>query len=164
MDMAMLCSIVAEKTPNSRSLNAEQAFTVGLFHDCGVAVLMQHFPSYCRAFGEPTAPLPNVLAQDDVFESSHCLVGQMVAHEWNLPEFVYETVGHHHDPLAEVPAVGAPACAALQMSTHLVNTHGNRDDSAWIAQRPVVMVELGLSEETLADFENEVWTSYQMLH
>lgn len=164
MDMAMLCSIVAEKTPNSRLLSAEQAFTVGLFHDCGVAVLMQHYPSYCRAFGEATAPLPDILMQDDTFESSHCIVGQMVAHEWNLPEFVFETVGHHHAPLAQVPAVAAPACAALQMSAHLVNMHAKRDDSAWVAQRPVAMAELGLSDETLADFENEVWTSYQMLH
>ncbi len=163
-DIAMLCSIVAENAPSSGAFSSEQAFTAGLFHDCGVAVLMQHFRSYCHAFADSSKPLPDILDQDETYGTSHCLAGQMLAVEWNLPEFVYETIGFHHSPLAKVPKAGMTASAVLLMSTHIANVQARVDDSAWTGQRAAVIDQLGLSDETLVKFESEVWTSFQVLH
>lgn len=164
MNIAMLCSIVAEKAPNAGTLNSEQAFIAGLFHDCGVAVLMLNYRSYCHAFANRSSPLPDILDQDQTFATSHCLVGQLVAEEWSLPEFVYETIGCHHSPLAKVPQAGLTATAALLMSTHIANVNAKVDDSAWAAQRLAVIAALGIEENAAATFEKEVWALFQVLH
>jgi HD-like signal output (HDOD) protein len=164
MDIAMLCSIVAEYAPNQGDLSAEQAFTVGLFHDCGVAVLIQHFPEYCKAFTAPKQPPPDILAEDAIFRVSHCLVGQMVAKEWNVPDFVHETIRFHHSPLATVPAICIGAVATLLMSAHIANVRKQLSDEAWLPQRLPVLAVLGLDEEMLEEFESLVWNSFEVLH
>jgi HD-like signal output (HDOD) protein len=164
MDIAMLCSIVAEYAPNHGALSPEQAFTVGLFHDCGVAVLIQHFPDYCQAFATPKQPLPDILAQDAIFRTSHCLVGQMVAREWNVPDFVHEAIRFHHSPLATVPGVCIRAVATLLMSAHIANVRKQLSDEAWLKQRMPVIAVLGLNEDMLEEFESAVWNSFEVLH
>jgi len=163
-DIAMLCSIVAEKAPASGDLSSEQAFTAGLFHDCGVAVLMQHFGSYCHTFADPNQPLPDILEQDRIIRVSHCMVGQMVAREWNLPEFVYEAIGFHHSPLAKVPKAGVRASAVLLMSAHIANVKAGVDDTGWTEQRSASIAQLGLADDDLEAFEDAVWDSFQVLH
>jgi HD-like signal output (HDOD) protein len=164
MNVAMLCSIVAEIAPNGGQLSGEQAFTAGLFHDCGVAVLMQHFQSYCQAYAEPKKPLPEILEQDKAHTTSHCVVGQMVAQEWQLPDFVCETIAHHHGPLADVPPAGLAASAALLMSMHIANLKDKVDDAAWPPQRAAVIAQLGIAGDALDAFEKQVWDSFQVLH
>ena len=164
MDIAMLCSIVVEKAPNSGAFSSAQAFTAGLFHDCGVAVLIQHHRSYCHAFAEENQPVPDFLKQDETIGTSHCLVGQMIAREWNLPDFIYETIGFHHSPLAKVPKAGKMATAALLMSMHIVNVKQKIRDTAWTEQRPAVISELGLLDDSVEKFEHEVWASFDVLH
>lgn len=164
MEIAMLCSIVVEQAPNAGGLSSEQAFTAGLFHDCGVAVLMQHYRAYGHAFANKTQPLPDILDQDDTYCTSHCLVGQMVAKEWNLPEFVFETIGAHHLPLAKVPKAGITATAALSMSMHILNVKQRADDATWAKQRLPVISVLGLLDNAVDVFERNVWSSFEMLH
>lgn len=164
MDVAMLCSIVAEKAPNPGALSPEQAFTAGLFHDCGVAVLIQHFDSYCRALADPRMPLPDILGEDRRFGTSHCLVGRMVAREWDLPALVAGTIGFHHDPLAGVPEAGIAASAALMMSTHIANVRAGAGDGEWAGQQEAVLARLGLENCALAAFERDVWDAFQVLH
>jgi HD-like signal output (HDOD) protein len=164
MDVAMLCSIVAEYAPNHGALSPEQAFTVGLFHDCGVAVLIQHLPDYCKAFAAPTLPPPDILAEDATYRISHCLVGQMVAKEWKVPDFVHETIRFHHSPLQMVPAVCIRAVATLLMSAHIANVRKQLNDEAWLEQRLPVLAVLGLDEDMLEEFESAVWNSFEVLH
>ena len=160
----MLCSIVADKAPKKGTLTPEQGFTAGLFHDCGIAVLFQQFPDYCKGFAAPTKVLPNILAEDTMFRTSHCMVGQMLAKEWGLPDFVDATVGCHHWPLTNVPQAGIAAVANLLMSIHIANVKSKINDAVWLQQRDAVMAELGVSEETMDDFESDVWSSFEVLH
>jgi HD-like signal output (HDOD) protein len=164
MNIAMLCNIVADQAPDAGQLSGEEAFTAGLFHDCGVAVLMQHFRSYCHAYADPQKPLPDILDQDETYEASHCLVGQLVAKEWNLPEYVFETIGCHHAPLMNVPPAGMASTAVLLFSTHIANIKSGLDDPGWAEQRAAVMERLGVDDDAVEGFENEVWDSFQVLH
>ena len=42
-DHAMISARLARRVPG---LNSEDAYTFGLFHDCGIPILMQRFPNY----------------------------------------------------------------------------------------------------------------------
>ena len=163
-DIAMLCSIVADHAPAAGAFSPEQAFAAGMFHDCGVAVLMQHYPAYCHAFAGRKLVLPDVIAEDAAIDASHCLVGQMVAREWNLPDYLHETIGFHHAPLARVPKAAVIATATLHMSIHIANVNAGVDDAEWAEQGPAVITRLGLAEDAVEEFESDVWASYEVLH
>jgi HD-like signal output (HDOD) protein len=164
MDIAMLCSTVAEIAPNSRLITPDDAFTAGLFHDCGVAVLIQRFRGYCDAFADRKKPPPEIPEQDSIIRISHCAVGELIAREWSLPEFVYETIRCHHLPLEMVPKAGVPATATLLMSAHIANVKAKLPDTAWPEHCLAVIAALGLAEDAVEEFEGEVWDSFEMLH
>ncbi|RPI48174.1 MAG: HDOD domain-containing protein, partial [Betaproteobacteria bacterium] len=45
-DLGTLCSVLCERLERPGKLSADQAYLIGLFHDCGVPVLMQHIKGY----------------------------------------------------------------------------------------------------------------------
>ena len=163
-DIAMLCSIVADHAPAAGAFSPEQAFAAGMFHDCGVAVLMQHYPAYCHGFAGRKQILPDVIVEDATINTSHCLVGQMVAREWNLPDYLHETIGFHHTPLAKVQNAAVIATATLRMSIHIANVHAHADDAEWAEQGSAVIARLGLAEDAVEEFESDVWASFEVLH
>ncbi|HTP96745.1 MAG TPA: HDOD domain-containing protein [Burkholderiales bacterium] len=162
-DLATLCSVLAERLPAAGAITPDQAYMVGLFHDCGIPLLMQHFPGYCDALERRSAPLPNVLDQDDSFGTSHCLVGQMVAEHWNLPDDVCAVIRSHHYVLDEGQQART-ASALLQLAMHVYNANGGHDDSEWAYQRAAALAELAIAEDAVEAFERELWESFEILH
>jgi HD-like signal output (HDOD) protein len=162
-DIATLCSIVAEQAPGIEALSADHAYMVGLFHDCGVPVLMQHIPGYCAALAQKHGPVPSVLDQDDNFSTSHCLVGHMVAEQWNLPDPICHAIRSHHYVLTESSEARA-ASAVLQLAMHVYNINTTQEDAEWTYQFAPVLAELGVGEENLEEFEREVWNSFELFH
>lgn len=87
-------------------IKAEDAYTFGLFRDCGVAVLMQRLPNYGdvlrRANEDATRPFTEV--EEDEIPVSHAHVGAMLTQSWWLPLDITEGIRHHHDVKAISPA------------------------------------------------------------
>ena len=88
----------------------------------------------------------------------------MVAREWNLPDYLHETIGFHHSPLAKVPSAAVIATATLHMSIHIANVNAHADDAEWEEQGPAVIARLGLAEDAVEEFESDVWASFEVLH
>jgi len=88
---AYLCSILP-KTPR------DEAYTFGLFRDCGIPILMQRFPEYRdtlkRAAGDDR-PMPVV--EDERHGTNHATVGYMVARSWGLSDAICQSILRHHD-------------------------------------------------------------------
>lgn len=159
-DIATLCGIVIEKAPRTGGVSAEQAYTVGLFHDCGIPLLMQHIKGYCADWAVPSGPLTSAIDQDDAFSTSHCAVGSLVAEKWNLPDVVRDAIRQHHYVLDEGPA--RTVIAVLQMATHLWNALNKGDDAEWECQRGAVLAELGIAEADAPAFEQDVTGSFEL--
>jgi HD-like signal output (HDOD) protein len=49
--IAEIC--VAVKKARLRDINVDVAFMLGMFHDCGLALLCKRFPAYAEALAEP---------------------------------------------------------------------------------------------------------------
>lgn len=127
----------------------------GLFHDCGVPVLMQRFPDYCKILNSSNG-WPELSDEDRQFNTDHCVVGYLVSKNWRLPEFIQRGIRFHH----EIQAVEQPACmvvAILQMSIHLYNLlDKSSDDGEWDLCWQRVIEELGISDDGLREFEEDV--------
>lgn len=99
---------LAQRLRGRVHVRPEEAYTYGLFRDCGIPVLMIPFPEYpqilARANAETTLPFTEV--EDRLLSINHAVVGAELVEDWRLPEEIQLAIRHHHDAamLAE-PAV-----------------------------------------------------------
>lgn len=84
----------------------EDAYTFGLFRDCGIAVMLTRSPAYVevlrKANTNPVESFTDIERQ--AMPLSHVQVGAMMTQSWWLPLGIIEAVRHHH----EVRAVTSP--------------------------------------------------------
>lgn len=119
--IAQLSMLIAELQPGPRRIAGEQAYLVGMFHDCGVPILMQRFPAYCNRTGLDgiANKWADVRTEDRLFASDHAVIGFLLAKHWRLPDFVAQAVRYHHEGGR---ALGRPTdalIAVLQLAMHL---------------------------------------------
>jgi len=159
-DIATLASLVAAKQLSACNIPPEQAYMAGLFHDCGVPILMEQNPDYCKTIaGCPGGNWSHIEKEDSHFHTDHAVVGFLLARNWRLPEFVCDAIRYHHD-LLSVHDKALTMVSILQMAIHLCNRLLHQDDTGWENMQTVVIGELGLSVDGTAEFEEEILENF----
>lgn len=137
--IAELC-VIAVKQARLRDISPDAAFMLGMFHDCGLALLCKRFPVYAAALSGDA--WPDILELDRSQQLSHTAMGQMVAKNWALPEDLVLAIRHHHDlattelSTTDLATTGVNdttlrLCAVLNFAIHLHNRQHALDDQAW---------------------------------
>lgn len=159
-EIATLCGIVAAKQISACNIAVDQAYMAGLFHECGVPILMQHFPEYCKAFRlNQGSNWPDFHEEDRRFNTDHTVVGFLVTRHWNLPEFICQAVRFHHDRL-NVDHAALTLVSILQMARHLHKRIHHLADDEWADIGKQVLQEIGLSAEGSAEFMEDVLDTF----
>ena len=137
----------------------QEAYTFGLFRDCGIAVLLQHFPDYTRilqsANNEKSRSFTDV--EDEVLPTNHVVMGSLMTQSWWLPESISKAVRCHHE-LTPNPdhkdtqyrylvSISQLAEHLLQQNTGLSKTY------EWDKLGAACLEQLALEEEELAELE-----------
>jgi HD-like signal output (HDOD) protein len=161
-DLGTLCSVLCDQLERPGKLSADQAYLLGLFHDCGVPVLMQHIKAYgLPQFDCPTGP--DFLAEDDAHATSHCIAGVMVALEWELPDLLCEVIRGHHYVIGEEQ--DAPhAIALLQLANHAYAQLRGWQYDEWHFQAERALSVLGIADGDLLPIVTEALASFEVLH
>lgn len=152
--IAQLAMLVAENRVTVCNLFPDQAYLAGMFHDCGVPLLMRRFRTYCAEMklSQPGCWIEKLAEEDKRFNADHCVVGYLVARHWGLPEFICDAIRNHH----EIDRIGLhqsrSMVAILQMAMHLYYCDQNTPDSEWDDVQDHVLSELGLHEDSLPEF------------
>jgi putative nucleotidyltransferase with HDIG domain len=82
-----------------RNEDAETAFTAGLLHDCGQALLALREPEAYAAALRDRAPAMDAIAMERrAFGLAHDRLGAWLLHRWEIPDPVVEAVAWHHEP------------------------------------------------------------------
>lgn len=163
--IAQLATVIVGDLPGQPELAVEQAYLAGIFHDCGVPVLMQRFPDYCRATGIDAVnrKWADVRTEDKVFQVDHAVVGYLLARHWRLPDFVAEAVRYHHE-LTPVPGDRAALLVAvLQLAMHLYANEMGLVDSENYLQDDVIAMHLGIETQELPDLSEWVLEKFRTL-
>jgi len=148
---------LALKTGHARGIQADAAYTLGMFHDCGLALLCKRIPAYSQALSD-TSAWPDIPALDREHQTDHGLIGQTVAKNWMLSAEIIQAIRHHHELSPEnLPDPVSRLCALLNFACHLRNVHTGSDDSEWEnGWNAETARRLSLSADDLADWEREV--------
>ena len=153
---AYLCSILP-KTPR------DEAYTFGLFRDCGIPILMQRFPEYRdtlkRAAGDDR-PMPVV--EDERHGTNHATVGYMVARSWGLSDAICQSILHHHDIDMINDKGGTVPLAHTLVAINFLAEHLNdtmlrmRQDSQWELHGEMVLDYLGITHKEYVEIQDDV--------
>ena len=149
--VAMMTSHIAEQLPG---MNRDEAYTFGLFQNCGIPILMQRFPDYKKTFGLAERSMDRKLTEieDERYHTNHATVGYLLAKNWNLPNTLSSAIRFHHeyDLLAEsqslLPAEGQHLVALALLAERAIQLHSGLPDSAeWHKGGQIALQHLGLS-------------------
>lgn len=156
-DVAQLAALIAEDRISTCKVTPDQAYLAGIFHECGIPLLMQRFPDYGKSFDFSRNCDAALLSEEDArFKVDHCVIGYLVARHWNLPNFICDAIRYHHEPLSSMAGSGVNLLAILQLAIHFQNRLMNASDPAWDSLRKPVMDELGISDEDDDEFFDSI--------
>jgi len=112
----LYCAIVARIISrfSRKPIATDLAFTGGLLHDIGKAILSEHIQ---QSAGEIITGIASERYQDykdaeeQLFGTDHVEVGLVLAEHWRLPQILQEIIRHHHNPAEAQPEYRALAYA-----------------------------------------------------
>lgn len=144
-------------------VSRDDAYTLGLFHDCGIPILMQKFPDYKEKLAAANQSAELVISiEDQHYATNHTVVGNMLARNWSLPAHISQAILVHHDhTIYEHPGERAtPEVCALvaitQVAAHIAATFsGKADDAEWIICGQLAQDYLGVSAEDMEDITED---------
>jgi HD-like signal output (HDOD) protein len=159
--IAHLAMLIAEERISVCNIFPDQAYLAGVFHDCGVPVLMQRFSTYCKTMhlDEP-GRWTDIAEEDARFNADHCVVGYLVGRHWKLPDFICDAIRFHHDMDHLENHTALTMVAILQLAVHLYHQDQNLGNVEWASVRKQVLSELGLHEHELPELIDVVLENY----
>lgn len=163
--VATLCAYLARQL---RGIPPDEAYTYGLFHDCGIAVLMQHVGNYREVLAAANVAGEEsfTTVEDRLIGTNHAVVGYFVARSWSLAKPLCRAIQLHHDLDAftgeareDVPCLNYVAIGHLSAHIHHLTMRSSIDHE-WEKFGAAVLAHFGLDEE---DFVNLVDNAGQSL-
>jgi HD-like signal output (HDOD) protein len=154
----------------------EQAYIAGLFHDCGVSMLMKKYPDYHQildyALGVANsaslsgAQKSIIGIEEERFNTHHCAVGYLITRTWHLPACIVKSVWHHHyvnidihtDPVTR--RLSAILLLADYIGGHILYLMGSRcaveSEADWAGMHKKAATELAINAESIKDMKDDL--------
>jgi HD-like signal output (HDOD) protein len=140
-----------------RKIKPEEAYTFGLFRDCGIPVLMSMYADYFDILEEANSEVEKSFTAIE-FEAmglDHAMIGGSLAKEWHLPIEFKAAIELHHDADAIrglsphiAPDISRYFIAIAQLSEYLFQRlSGLNKTREWHKLGEVCLAVLGIQEK-----------------
>ncbi|MBF0284431.1 MAG: HDOD domain-containing protein [Magnetococcales bacterium] len=179
LDHCVAAAVVADKLAGRLSrhitdgkLTPDLAYLTGLFHDCGIPLLVKRFPKYAELLDGLLSHSHGMVKEEELrVGTNHCAIGSLIAKSWYLPNGVVETIRHHHSRdfdtvLEELEDIRLTA--VLKVADYIAHHHGyltgsvqifdqaEWDSAAWSDKNQNVLFELDITPDFISDFKEEM--------
>jgi HD-like signal output (HDOD) protein len=141
-------------------VDADVAYTTGLFYHVGIPILMQGVRGYAGTLTEALARQDRsfTATENAAHKTDHAVVGALVARTWRLPSPIYQAVRLHHDfsifTADRIPSEVRTLVAMALVAEKLVAVHeGVQEQKEWLASGAACLAYLSVSE-----VEVDAWT------
>lgn len=138
--------------------NPDLAFLLGLFHNCGIPLLMERFDNYLAVMEEsyrhPDVRIVDI--ENQQLNTNHAVIGYYTAKSWNLPKVLCDVIADHHSGERYFnsdnaqDSEGKTLLAILKLAEHICGNYRilgrQEDDFEWQNIGPEVLTYLGLGE------------------
>lgn len=138
--------------------NPDMAYLLGLFHNCGIPLLMERFSNYLQIMEESYSHEDTRIVdiENRHLNTNHAVIGYYTAKSWNLPALLCDVIAEHHSSLRffatneKRDTEGKTLLAILKLAEHICENHrilGRQTvDFEWQKIRNEVLTYLGLGE------------------
>ena len=164
-NVAMTCLTLAKRIGYQP---ADEAYALGLFHNCGIPLMLKRFPQYMavleQAYASADVKVRVIDGENDQLATNHAVVGYYVAKSWNLPLHICDAIAQHHnvqgvfDEEVSGDSKLKTLLAILKMAEHICGcsrTLGQQNyDYEWESIMVSILEYVGLTEyefDTLKD-------------
>ncbi len=156
---AVISSRLARKITG---ISQDEAYITGLFHDCGIPVLMGTFPNY-REVMIAKANMGQDIHQveNECFSTDHAVVGSMMARTWFLPDNVSKAIRYHHDktiftvPSARISKEVIGLAGIIYMAELIVDEHFCQKNPDWDGIAVDVLHYFEMSAQDFAELKDD---------
>lgn len=156
-EVAQLAAMIAEDHVSVCNVFPDQAYMAGIFHECGVPLLMMRFPDYCKKLSlDSSCCWPSLAEEDARFKVDHCSVGYLVARHWGLPDFVCAAIRYHHEIPTEELGAAISLVSIVQVAIHFRHRINEQPNLVWDSIGHRAMEELGLSPIDLEEYLDDI--------
>ncbi|MBI1173661.1 MAG: HDOD domain-containing protein [Sideroxydans sp.] len=155
-------TVSARLAKKLNGISQDDAYITGLFHDCGIPVLMRTYPDYrevmtARAKGGKAV----YEVEDEVYSTNHAVVGSMMARSWFLPDNVSKAILYHHDktiytiPGSHVTTEIIRLIGVVHMAELVVDEHFCQHSPDWEAVAADVLHYFDMSEQDFSELKDD---------
>ncbi len=151
---------------NLPGLTPEDAYTFGLFRDCGIPVLLNYSPGYeailLKANNEPQLRFTSI--EDAAIQINHADIGSKLAQDWRLPAEIHLAIRQHHElKILDIVETRLPhillssrLIALAQLSEHIVQRQLKLSfTQEWPKLGSACLQQLDISDEQLDQIYND---------
>jgi len=156
---ALICARLAKRL---RGIAPDEAYTLGLFHDCGIPILMQHHPRYKsvleHAMGAGNRDI--MTQEEEAVGTHHGAVGYFLARSWQLPDDLCRTILWHHDlEVFEDPLISETVrnfVGLIHLAEHVHHQMMRSTvDAEWEKFEDAITAHFGLTEEDIVSLTDD---------
>ena len=158
--MSLAASGIAAQIPG---MSRDDAYTVALFHNCGIPVLMQKYPDYLQNIDEMVRISGNVCtAESTCYSTTHAVVGSLLARNWLLPAEMCRAILHHHDPTifsSITDQASIEICnwvGLIHAAEYIVDSYLHFPNESWATWQPQVLKHLQFTKMEFTDLCSDV--------
>ncbi len=125
---SLACAAMSDILEREMAVKTHGAFTAGILHDIGKAVLDQYFPPMFAAVQVLVheQSMQPYEAERHLFGFDHADIGCWLSEKWNLPEELTEAIRRHHQPasIAEGAELARIICLANRLANEFMRIKG----------------------------------------
>lgn len=159
--VAAICAALTRMIPNV-GIKSDEAYTLGLFHNCGVPLMMQKFPKYVdvELLGRQVLQNETALSHEEkLYGTTHCVVGYFMARSWMISEEICNGILHHHD-LENSPMYDNKTkvmVALLRLAIHYSDSYQRFAETfEWKSAKSDLLAYLGLTESEYEEYRADI--------
>lgn len=165
MEIAMASATIAKQIGFA---SPDEAYSLGLFHNCGIPLLMMKFDNYLdvvqQSYG--SAAEREITATENILlKTNHAVVGYYVAKSWNLPAHICRAIHEHHNIEKVFAEEGQgekkTLLATLKMAEHICGNYRTlgsyNTDGEWQRIEETILIYAGLSQYDFSGLKEQVY-------
>lgn len=164
MEIAQASTVIARQIGFPHT---DEAYTLGLFHNAGVPLLMSRIKNYLKVIERSYESNYRRITEteNELIYTNHAVVGYYVGKSWNLPRYLCEAIHEHHHALKTLNDENADAkkktlLAILKMAEHCCGTHralGKQEiDHEWENMGSAVLLYVGLTDYEFSSLVEQI--------
>ncbi|MFT6906301.1 MAG: HD-like signal output (HDOD) protein [Oleiphilaceae bacterium] len=163
-DVANAATIVSKYAKLS---TPDEAYSIGLFHDCGIPLMMMKFPDYMSVLEEAYAADDKNITdiETEHYKTDHTILGFYTAKAWKISDHVCKVISIHHccksifDNNHDIKTQVKDLLAVLKIAEHVSASFktlgGSSKHHEWEQVKDYVLDYAGLVDDDLINLVDE---------